>query len=387
MTATAVNSDESTLNSCIKRDSCVVCGVQGLKEAFTVAQVPVYMGCVKSPRGEDVLLDQEWGECESCGAVQLRTLAPLDLVYLVQHNAALGGMWTRHHAAFSDFIVRSKPTKVTEIGGANGSLAKAYIEAHEVDVWTVVEPNPTFSAEGKIKLIEAFIEDVPQSVKEADAIVHSHLFEHLYRPAELLDSVRAQMELGAVMIFSVPNIPALLNASGSNALNFEHTYYFEISTLIWMLKRHGFELRALELFENHSVFIKAVASSASEELDSPPKVVEGPLRFKKFVQATREDVKSLVKKAQSFEGTVYLFGGHVFSQFLIANGFNQELAVGVLDNDVAKQGLRLYGTDLKVLSPEVIRDDQRSAVIVRASQYNAEIASQLRGISDRVEIW
>jgi hypothetical protein len=49
-----------------------------------------------------------------------------------------------------------------------------------------------------------------------------------------------------------------------------------------------------------------------------------------------------------------------------------------LDNDINKIGNFLYGTNLKIESPKIIRDDENPVVIVRSSQYTEEISKDLK---------
>ncbi|MCW2994472.1 MAG: hypothetical protein JWQ18_1967, partial [Conexibacter sp.] len=113
----------------------------------------------------------------------------------------------------------------------------------------------------------------------------------------------------------------------------------------------------------------------------------GARAFVRFVASARADARALAARAAAFDGPVHLFGAHVFSQFLIGCGFPAERASAVLDNDPGKQGLRLYGTPLRVAAPAVVTDTPRAAVVVRATHYTAEITEQLRALAPLVEIW
>jgi Methyltransferase domain len=376
--------------ACAPRTACAVCGQGPLEPALTVPRVPVHMGCTDQPVAADAVADQQWVVCAACAALQLGALAPLDLVYLGQHNAALGGVWARHHAAFAAFVASFAPRTVVEVGGSTGSLARAYVAEHEVDAWTVVEPNPTFAPEGRIGLVKAFVEDAADTVAGADAVVHSHVLEHLYEPRAFLRTVRSQLADGALMLLSVPDIESLLaQHSGSNALNFEHTYQFGVRSLLWMLDDAGFELEALQRFGRHSIFVAALAKGAPDAAGAAPQA-DGGAAFGRFVEDSRADAAALAERARAYDaagGSVFLFGGHVFSQFLIGCGFDAALASGVLDNDPAKQGLRLYGTELTVSAPAAIAGLDRCAVIVRAAHYTGEVTEQLRGLSSAVEVW
>ena len=81
-------------------------------------------------------------------------------------------------------------------------------------------------------------------------------------------------------------------------------------------------------------------------------------------------------------GNIYVFGGHVFTQFLIGFGLHTAAISGILDNDPAKAGRRLYGTSLMVRLPNSeLRDLSGAAVILRTGAYNQEIK---QGILDNV---
>jgi hypothetical protein len=67
----------------------------------------------------------------------------------------------------------------------------------------------------------------------------------------------------------------------------------------------------------------------------------------------------------------------VFAQYLLAMGLNAEKIVCLLDNDTKKQGKRLYGTNLNVLSPRVLSDVDRPIVILKAGVYSEEIKSDI----------
>jgi hypothetical protein len=371
-----------------ERRACAACGAADLEALLVINGVPVHMGCTDQPREQDVVYDQRWATCTRCGSVQLSALAPLDLVYQTQHNGAVGGVWARHHTALADFVAARAPQSVVEVGGASGALAREYVAQHDVESWTVVEPNPTFTPEPPINLVAAYVEEVDGVVGDADAVVHSHLLEHLYEPRAFLAGMREQARPDAPMLLSVPDLASLLAQSGANALNFEHTYFFDVALLTWMLRDAGYTVADPDRFEHHSFFFDARPDAEPGAAGPPPDARDGARAFARFVETARADAQELIARAAAFDGHVYLFGAHVFSQFLVGCGFPPERATAVLDNDPAKQGLRLYGTPLTVEPPAVIADiDPPVAVIVRATHYTAEITEQLRTLAPGVEIW
>ena len=73
----------------------------------------------------------------------------------------------------------------------------------------------------------------------------------------------------------------------------------------------------------------------------------------------------------------YLFGAHVFGQFMLGFGLDKDKIICILDNDPKKQGKRLYGTDLIVNSPKILKGEDSPIVILRAGTFTAEIEKDI----------
>ena len=67
-------------------------------------------------------------------------------------------------------------------------------------------------------------------------------------------------------------------------------------------------------------------------------------------------------------------------------GLNDENIKCILDNDIKKHNKRLYGTQLMINSPNIIKNDTQPVIILRAGVYNKEIKKQLLSLNSRCEI-
>ena len=83
---------------------------------------------------------------------------------------------------------------------------------------------------------------------------------------------------------------------------------------------------------------------------------------------------------------MYLFGAHIFSQYLIKFGLDVTNVKCILDNSPQKNKRRLYGTDLFVEFPNMIENDKSCAVILKAASYQEEIRLQLISLNDNILI-
>ena len=82
----------------------------------------------------------------------------------------------------------------------------------------------------------------------------------------------------------------------------------------------------------------------------------------------------------------FLFGAHIFSQFLIYMGLTEKNFKFIIDNSKQKQNKRLYGSELFVQKPEFIKKISNPLVLVNAGQYQKEVESQLKKINKTVQI-
>ena len=79
-----------------------------------------------------------------------------------------------------------------------------------------------------------------------------------------------------------------------------------------------------------------------------------------------------------------MFGGHIFSQFLISFGLNEKKILFILYNSKIKQNKRLYGFNIYVKNPTIIKKFEKPFVIVKAGSYTKEISLQLKKINKEV---
>lgn len=147
----------------------------------------------------------------------------------------------------------------------------------------------------------------------------------------------------------------------------------------YLLAKYGFRVLAKEYFkDDHSIFYRAVRDlevlplSLNEDLYQ----LNYSLYFK-YIEHYKKLTSKINQEINNTEGPVYLFGAHVFSQYLIAFGLNEDRITALLDNDVNKHGKRLSGTSLSVFSPNILAQIEKPKIILRAGAYNDEIKADI----------
>jgi hypothetical protein len=170
----------------------------------------------------------------------------------------------------------------------------------------------------------------------------------------------------------------------TNGLNFEHTYQIDPEYLERLMTECGFRLVDREDFNDYNpmmVFEKShVFSAPSVSGFEPPKMEQrygdNKKIFLALVKYHKKNAENINRQIKGHKNA-YLFGCHVFSQYLLEFGVDIRLLKGIIDNDPSKQGDVLYGTDLLTYPSIVVKGMDDVAVVVQAGIYTDEITHKL----------
>lgn len=350
----------------------------GLEKLHTFLNFPCFMGCVDHDKILDVMLDMNFYIGETSGCIQINPIPPLEVIYQNSHGSGtIGSLWNLHHEAFADFIKEYNPTSIIEIGGGTGILSKKYKNKNAS--WTIIEPNPDPVEDCTAEFIKSFFDENLKLNKEFDAVVHSHVLEHVFYPDVFLSNISKLMTDGKLMFFSVPNLQESFKRYYTNALNFEHTILLTEPYIEFLLAKNKFKILSKKYFrDDHSTFYVVMKSDniVLSELQYDLYQTNKKLFFS-YVEYYDDLIKQFNSKMAEKKTEIYLFGAHVFSQFLINRGLDTTFIKSIIDNDTKKQGKRLYGTNLYVESPKVLIGKSEPWVILKVSNYANEIKNDI----------
>ena len=378
-------------NNVIVRKHSLLDSSSKLEHLHTFRNMPVSNGCTTNSKSDDIVMNQIWDICKNTGLVQLRELAPLDLVYKFPHNDGVGNTWENHDLELCNFIDEMNLKKVFEIGAGSGRLGKLYLSKNTTNHWTALEPNHSYDEivmPNLVHLREWF--DLNYKIdKHYDAIIHSHVLEHSYDPTSFLKSIYEQIDNDTLHIFSIPNLLYFIKKKFTNGLNFEHTVFLTEKIVDNILNTVGFEIVKKHYYHEFPCIFYVTKKSEPKEVTYSKSIYqENKKVFLDYVDGQFEDIKKLNDKISKFDGEIFLFGGHIWAHYLIFNGLRVDKISCLLDNSKMKQGKRLYGTSLKVKSPKILKGRENVAVIVKAAQHSREIKDDIyNNINNKVIFW
>ena len=369
------------------RDKDVIFEDSNLENLFKLENFPVFMGCMDNLNPQDDLYEDFILDISKTnGIVQVRNLIQLEVLYDAEHSSGtVGKIWHDHHKAFADFMsLSTNPKRVFEIGGLHGILSKYYNQNNEISSWTIVEPNPIPVDGCPANFIEGFFGNDFELDEEFDAYVHSHTLEHIYKPVEFAKKLSEFIPEGKDLFFSIPNIEEMIKRKYTNAINFEHTFFLTTELAIYLMESNGFKLITREKFmDDHSMFyhFKKITKKKVDIKNFENKYDDNKKLFKEWFDHHKNEAENLLRQIQETNSPVFLFGAHIFSQTLLNFGLDEDHISCILDNDDKKHNKRLYGTNLIVKSPDILRDQHEPMIILRAGVYNNEIKEQILRIN------
>lgn len=359
------------------RETCVVCGSGRFYPVYTFNNFPVYMGISDhTDIKQDIMSNMSWVICKHCGCIQLKNLLDINIVYHKGHNSAYGKTWEKHHRDFANFINKYCGNNLLEIGGGNLKLAELLTSMNNNIKFTVFDTNCVKTKNNNIITIEEFFDYTNYKIDyEIDTIIHSHVLEHFYNPIDYMKTFSKMLKEGQRMIMSVPLLYNMVEHKFTNSLNFEHTYMLDETSLYYMINRAGFKVVTLKPFNSYNVFVVCEKNSESARHLTLYNNYDRNLdTFNDFIKFH----KNFVNKINNMPGKdFYVFGGHIFTQYLFAFGLNPYKFKCVLDNDPKKIDKRLYGTDLFVRSPKILTEIDKPVVVLRAAQFSKEIKKDI----------
>lgn len=365
------------------RKKCVLCH-NDTSNLFTI-NMPVFIG-VNKKNTEEYFNDMSFNVCNSCGEVQIDELLDLNILYQNNHNInVVGNTWKQHYIELANFInTIIKDKTILEISDPSGKIAKL---SSGFKHWYIIEPNPEINNLENVEFINGFFDESFYDVQNVDIIIHSHLLEHIHNPIPFFKKCHELLNDDGLMIISVPDMEHILDKeySPNNILHFEHTFYLDSEILNWLANINGFKVIEIQKYNNHSIFYKLKKESIP--LIKPIKL-EINHKFKNNFKKHINNIKNINNELTKFNDyDIYLFGGHVSSQFYLFNGLDDTKIKSIIDNDLDKENYKLYGTNLYVNNVKIINNDKKCVVICsHIGVYYDEIVKQLTNLNENIII-
>lgn len=361
----------------INRENCIFCFEKLITSYFEndyKAHIGHYAIDNNIMKSELMFIPYNISICSKCNTVQNKYLGDLNEVYKYNHADSTGSTMINLHKLTCNILMKYKDEihNIIEIGSARGVLADILLEKYNTKYY-VIEPNFFGNIKNKI-IINDFYENVNDMLIDANTIIISHVFEHFYKPREILDKIFNNKNI--INFFLVfPDLEYYINNNILHVLNTEHTYYIDNDFLIDLLDMYGFKLMTKEYYKNHSVifYFKRYRYTCNE------------ITFTNKNYSVEKYYNNIFDKIKMYnnilennkDNKIFIFPASIHTLFLFQFGLKEELLSGFIDNSILKIGNKMYGTNLIVHDFNEIIKQKDIILLLNGGIFNNEIINIL----------
>lgn len=313
-------------------------------------------------------------KCHKCNIVQNKYLVDPAVLYSSQHVDMYGTNWRKMCSTFSDFIKTNTNynCEITEIGGGSGFLCDQLQNEFKFKNYIIIDPQYNGRTDNRIVYNMMYEEFSKKHNFNFDVVIISHLFEHLYSPAEFIKSL---MNKGTKQIFMChPNFDKYIEKVHNNVLNVEHTFYMSNDFLIQWFNINGFSLVNSNIYSDHSVIFQF---TSNYQLQIQPKNIINKLdAFDNFMTKLKQNIQILSDIVNNND-KVYMWPASFYSiQYITYLEPTQIQKIVLIDNSPLKYGKYLYNIPIKSLT-DYINNNNREPILLFKCAFLNEIFNQI----------
>jgi 2-polyprenyl-3-methyl-5-hydroxy-6-metoxy-1,4-benzoquinol methylase len=373
-------------------DACLACAGTALEPLLSIPDVPALSNRLCASEGEAA--DAPRGTirlsyCRDCGHIVNSGFDPERVNYdnRFENSLAFSPRYRSYADATADRLIRRyrlRDKRIVEIGCGSGDFLRLLCAAgNDGAGYDPSQPSGRYTAgRGGFAVIgrNFAVEDA----RGADLVCCRHVLEHLSEPGRLLHRLRANLSIGSIVFFEVPNALFVFDRLSIWDIIYEHVSYFTPSSLAQAFRNAGFAIGRIETgFDDQYLCIEAVVDDSAVPWTMPPRPPDAlygsfPARFDERVARWRRQID----EARRLGRRVVVWGagakGAMFANLLrIPAGAGIDW---VVDVNPRKQGHFIPLTGQRIVGPDDLRRDPPDLVVIMNPEYEPEIRSMIAEI-------
>lgn len=319
----------------------------------------------------------------SCGLVQLKHTYPSDIMYADYWYAS--GVNQSMRDALADisnsaqnFVTLGDGDVVVDIGCNDGTLLKSY-QNQTLDLVGfdpaqnfVGQENEGFTRINTYFNKASFIK--ARGDKKAKIVTSIAMFYDLEDPIKFTQDIYDILDDDGVWIMQMADLPNMLRNNMFDNICHEHTTYYHLAPVEYILKRCNMKIVDLEINAvNGSSYrfyirkvdgpgpnadaLKRIMKNRIEEFNMALDTDEPYLKFKDNIEQNKKDLLALIHQERANGKKVFVYGastkGNVLLQYC---GLNGDLVPYAAERNPRKWGTQTLGSDISIISEQQARD-------------------------------
>ena len=346
--------------------------------------------------------------CESCWLVQTEDFADATLLFSADYAYFSGysSTWVEHCRDFADEAMDrfdlSKANRVVEVASNDGTLLNCF-NTRGVRC-TGIEPTASTAAAARIlglEVLEVFLDDAVATKLAtdgltADLLVANNVIAHVPDIVGFANGCRTLLAEDGVASFEFQYLVELIEGALFDTIYHEHFSYLSITSAEAVLETAGLKVFDVEQLPTHGGSLRVYAQRAeSTRFDTSDSVrrlrdreaslgVSSPSFYSGFQEradSIRGDLTGFLVDAKAQGKRVVGYGAAAKGNTLLNYArVTTDLMAYVVDNNPAKQGMYLPGSQIPIVDEQRIVDEPPDFALILPWNIRDEITRRLESL-------
>jgi SAM-dependent methyltransferase len=386
-------------------DACSACGARTLTPILDLGATPLANSLLSAAEIEAGVAEERFPLalvlCEGCSLFQITERVPPEKMFREYlYFSSFSDTMQRHAAAAARQHIAARGLSgdsfVVEIASNDGYLLRHFRDAG-VPVLGI-EPARNIAKVARERGIDTIDEffgaDLAARLvsdgKRADLILANNVMAHVPDVNGIVAGVAALLKAGGAFVMETPYVKDLLDHLEFDTVYHEHLFYYSLTALDVLFRRHGLRVVDVEHFAIHGGTLRvtatpeagatptaAVASLLQQEeawgVRRPALYRERADRFRELQASLRELLVGLRREGKR----VAAYGAAAKGATLLnATGIGRDTIEFVVDRSTYKQGRFMPGVRLPILPPERLLEARPDYVLLLTWNFADEILAQ-----------
>jgi SAM-dependent methyltransferase len=339
--------------------------------------------------------------CPKCWLLQITDLVPpVTLFSEYLYFSSFSDAMLRHAREAAQRYLREQAlgprSLVIEIASNDGYLLQNFQQAGVPCLG--IEPAANIAQVARDKGIETLTEFFGTELahrlagqgRQADLILGNNVFAHAPDINDFLAGLRCLLKPRGCIVLEFPYAVELVEKAEFDTIYHEHVFYFTLTPLAPLFRRHKLEIFHVEALPLHGGSLRVFAGHSEENAEQPSvaeylareqqKGVASPRFYDAFAQRVphlKSDLRRLLLELKQKGKSIAAYGASAKGSTLLNYcALGQETLDFVADRSTYKQGRLTPGTHLPIVAPDQLQQRRPDYTLLLTWNFADEILAQ-----------
>lgn len=344
--------------------------------------------------------------CHSCWLVQTEDYARADELFCADYAyfSSTSTGWLRHASQYVSSITErlglGPNSFVIEVASNDGYLLKYFMSSGipclgiEPTVSTAVVAESLGITVVKEFFSEQLANELRSEGRQADLVVGNNVYAHVPDINDFTRGLATLLKPGGVVTLEFPHLVPLIERKQFDTIYHEHFSYLSLTVVCSIFAAAGLRVFDVERLTTHGGSLRVFGCLAEAQFVTTDRVelllrdenefgvtrLEPYVTFQVGAERVKDDFLGYLIEQKRAGRKVVAYGAAAKGNTLLNfAGVKKDLISYVCDAAPSKQGKYMPGSHIPILSPQALKEDPPTDVVILPWNIADEVQMQLRG--------